>query len=226
MVIPSKTFKHDFKETPLLEQINREDGSRVYRTPNGNFYPSVTHILGQLPNKGLEVWKKRVGANKAAAISKAATDRGSLLHSIAESYLKNKPLEFVNPFQKELFSKIKTTLNSIDNIKTIEKSLYSNKLRLAGTPDCIGDYGNVLSVIDFKTSTRIKEEKYIGNYFMQCGAYAIMYEELFGIRPEQSVIIIAVEESNVPQVFKKDSTECFYMLRDYVAKLNQHRRSA
>jgi hypothetical protein len=227
MVIPHKIFKHEFIQTPKVELVTENTNNRrLYRIPSGKLYPSVTNILGELPNPGLDAWRKRVGQKNSEKIANAAAGRGKLVHSVAEAYLLNQSLEFLNPFQKTLFKNIQSTLNCIDNIRTIEKSLYSDKLRLAGTPDCIADYGNILSIIDFKTSTKIKEERYVENYFIQCGAYAIMYNELFGILPEQVVILIAVEESNFPQVFKKDSMECFYMLKEYVVKLYQHRRKS
>jgi genome maintenance exonuclease 1 len=216
-------FIHKFVNAPKLIQVTREDGKRTYQTPEGNCYPSVTTILGEIPSKGLEIWKKKMGAERAAKISKAATSRGSALHGVVECYLRNQELVFDNPFTRNLFNKIKSTLDNINNIRLIESALYSNKLRMAGTPDCIGEYGGKLSVIDFKTSTSLKEEKWIGSYYCQTGAYTVMFDELFGERPEQGVIIIAVEEANVPQVFIKDSKECFYMLREHAEKLIDHR---
>ncbi len=216
-------FIHKFVNAPQLTSTTREDGHRTYLTPEGFSYPSVTTILGELPNKGLDNWRKRVGEKEAARISKAATTRGSNLHLVVEDYLWNRPLEFGNPFTKNLFNKIKTTLDNINNIRLIEKPLYSNRLKMAGTPDCIAEYGGKLSVIDFKTSTTIKEEKWIGSYYCQTGAYTVMYDELFGEKPEQGVIIIAVEEANIPQVFIKDSKECFYMLREHAEKVIDHR---
>lgn len=196
-----------------------ETGKRVYLTPEGNYYPSVTTFLGELPNKALINWKKRVGEEQATKISKSATGRGSYLHECIEHYLLNNQQPFANELQQRLFIQLKSTLDSIDNIRVIEKALYSNKLKLAGTPDCIADYGGDLSVIDFKTSTKIKQEKWIHGYFCQTAAYAIMFEELYGIKPLKSVIIMAIEEANIPQVFVKDIEESIYMLKEYASKL-------
>ena len=57
--------------------------------------------------------------------------------------------------------------------------LYSSKYKLAGQVDCIGEYNGKLSVIDFKTANKERKEEWIDNYFLQCTAYALMYEELF-----------------------------------------------
>jgi genome maintenance exonuclease 1 len=84
--------------------------------------------------------------------------------------------------------------------------MYSDHLRIAGTVDCVGEFDGKLSVIDFKTSTKQKESSYIENYFMQCSAYAIMFEEQFGIPVAQTVVAIAIEDDE-PQVFveKRDT---------------------
>ena len=91
-------------------------------------------------------------------------------------------------------------LSKIDNIRGIETKLYSDHLRLAGQADCIAEYDGRLSIIDFKTSKKRKIRSHCYNYFMQCSAYAIMFEERTGIPVSQSVIIMAMEESE-PAVF-------------------------
>ena len=78
--------------------------------------------------------------------------------------------------------------------------MYSDHLRIAGTVDCVAEFDGVLSVIDFKTSKRLKNKADIENYFMQCSAYAIMFEEQFKIPVAQTVVAIAVDEEE-PQVF-------------------------
>ena len=217
-------FNHQFVNPPkLIQTTHPESGKRVYKTPNGDMYQSVTTFLSLLPNKALENWKKRVGKVESERVSKAATSRGSSLHSYIENYLLNEEIPFDNLLQKRLFQQTKKTLDAIDNIRLIEQPLYSDRLKLAGTPDCIGEYNKIFSIIDFKTSTRIKQEDWILSYYCQTAAYAIMFEELYGTRPEQSVIIIAVEELNFPQVYIKDMDECVYLLKDYARKLNSYR---
>ena len=81
-----------------------------------------------------------------------------------------------------------------------ELRMFSDHLRIAGTVDCVGEFDGKLSVIDFKTANRRKDPSYIENYFMQCSAYAIMFEEIFEIPVSQIVVAIAVEDDE-PQVF-------------------------
>jgi len=84
--------------------------------------------------------------------------------------------------------------------------MYSDHLRLAGTVDCVAEFDGRLSIIDFKTASKQKQKSYIENYFMQCAAYAIMFEERFDIPVSQIVVAIAVEDDE-PQVFieKRDT---------------------
>ena len=81
--------------------------------------------------------------------------------------------------------------------------MFSKQLKLAGTTDCIAEYNGVLSIIDFKTSNNNKPESMIQDYFKQCTAYAIMYNELYGETIENIVILMTVEKGMVPLVFQK-----------------------
>ena len=75
--------------------------------------------------------------------------------------------------------------------------MYSHKLTVAGQVDCVAEYNGKLSVIDFKTANKERQESWIDNYFLQCTAYAIMYEEIFKKPIEQIVILLAGEDGSV-----------------------------
>lgn len=186
---------------PKLQQIN-ENGTRVYATPDGSRYPSVTTILSELGREGLDRWRDRIGHEEAARIGARAAARGTKLHMFTEHWLQNDQSVFtgVDLIGQHFFEEFKPLLTSIDNIHCLETKLYSHHLRLAGTVDCIAEYNGQLSVIDFKTASKPKRHDWIHSYFMQTAAYAIMYEELTGIPVPQLVILVAVEDSE-PQVF-------------------------
>ena len=57
-----------------------------------------------------------------------------------------------------------------------------------------------LSIVDFKTSRKIKKQEWITNYFAQEAAYAIMWEERTGMPITQLVTLITVDNEQ-PQVF-------------------------
>ena len=86
---------------------------------------------------------------------------------------------------------------------------------MAGRVDCIGEFDGKLSVIDFKTSKRVKKKEDIDDYFAQCTAYSMMYEELVGQPIDQLVIIMAVEDSE-PLVFVEKTEEYINILLDYI----------
>ena len=159
-------------------------------------------MLSHFSKKSIQEWRNRVGHEEANIISRVAANRGTKLHKIVEKYLANEDMEITNSFQAELFKSIMPYLNYIDNIHLQEKYLYSNHLRLAGTVDCIAEYKGKLSVIDFKTSSRQKQEDWIESYFVQTTAYAIMFEERYKIPVPRITIIIAVE-NDYPQIFTK-----------------------
>jgi genome maintenance exonuclease 1 len=87
---------------------------------------------------------------------------------------------------------------------------------MAGRVDCIAEFDGVLSVIDFKTSKRIKQKEDIDSYFAQCVAYACMYEELIGRGIGQIVVIMAVENSE-PLLFVEKTSDHLNTLLDFIA---------
>ena len=195
------------KEIPKIESQTFPDGKRYYVTPEGKKLPSVTTVVGAQKKQSILEWRKRVGEEVANKISKQATSRGTNMHTMCEYYLNNetKPPDNVMPDAKEMFISIKPYLNKINNIHYQEVGLWSNELGLAGRVDCIGEYDGVLSVIDFKTSKKIKERNSILDYFWQTTAYALMYEELVGVPIHDLVIIMAVD--NEPPLIFKEKTE-------------------
>jgi|TARA_Y100000034_G_scaffold136896_1_gene216794 genome maintenance exonuclease 1 len=181
------------------ENIN---GKRNYVTPSGELYPSITTVLGELSKAAIQKWRKRVGETEANKISGKASRRGTSLHSVCESYIKNEDgyLTGEMPHITELFQTIEPTLQKIDNIHGVELALYSNHFEIAGRTDLIAEFDGTLSAIDYKTSNKIKKKEWCENYFAQGSFYAIAYEELTRIPVPQVVIIIAVENEQ-PQLF-------------------------
>jgi genome maintenance exonuclease 1 len=184
-----------------LKRITTEKG-RIYQTPDGQAYPSVTTVLSQLSKKAIIEWRHRVGEKQAKKITTKASRRGTSVHKMCEDYLENKlSEEKIMPSDNFLFIQLKDIIKSkINNIRALEAPLYSHYLKCAGTVDCIAEYNNVLSIIDFKTSMKVKKEEWISNYFMQESAYAVMWEERVKEPITQLVTLIA-NDTNEPQVF-------------------------
>lgn len=181
------------KVLPDLTSQTFPDGKRYYVTPAGNKLPSVTTVIGAQKKASIMAWRKRVGEEAANKISKQASSRGTNVHTLCERYLNNDKLGDIMPDAKEMFRSLVPLLDRIDNIHYQEQALWSEQLGLAGRVDCIGEFDGVLSVIDFKTSKRIKQRDDILDYFWQETAYALMYEELVGEPINQLVTIMAID---------------------------------
>jgi len=177
-----------------LQSTTLPSGSRFYTLPDGTKLPSVTTVMGAQKKESIMRWRKRVGEVEANRISKMATGRGTNVHTLCERYLNNEPVGEIMPDAKEMFLSLKPTLNRINNIHYQEQALWSKQLEMAGRVDCIAEFDGVLSVIDFKTSKRIKSLTDIEDYFWQTSAYALMYEEMIGTPINDLVIIMAVED--------------------------------
>lgn len=184
------------------------DGKRYYVTPDGHKLPSVTTVVGAQKKQSIMEWRARVGEVEANRISKQATSRGTNVHTICENYLNNKQdyMSGIMPDAVEFFLPIKPYLNKINNIHYQEQALWSLQLGLAGRVDCIAEYEGELSVIDFKTSARVKKRESVEDYFWQTAAYALMYEELVGKPINNLVIIMAVKDS-APIIFKEKTED-------------------
>ena len=194
------------KDLQDLQSQTFPDGKRYYTLPDGTRLPSVTTVLGAQKKQAIMAWRKRVGEDVANAISKKATGRGTNVHTLCERYLNNDPLGNIMPDAVEMFRSLKPLLNRIDNIHYQEQALWSKQLGMAGRVDCIGEFDGVLSVIDFKTSKKIKQLAHIEDYFWQTSAYALMYEEMIGTPINNLVIIMAVEDEQ-PLIFKQKTQD-------------------
>jgi genome maintenance exonuclease 1 len=188
---------------PTLTRQTTESG-RKYFTPEGNAYPSITTVLSILGKEEIIAWRKRVGEEEANKISRQASTRGTAVHKLAEDYVDNKP-DWKGkhmPSNIATFNTLRPVLDArLNNVWMQEVFLYSDKLKTAGQVDCIGEWDGVLSIIDFKTSKRVKKEEDITNYFIQMCFYAAAFLERTGIAIKQAVVVMAVDD-NEPLIFK------------------------
>ena len=172
------------------------DGFRFYDI-DGKAYPSITTVLGIQKKAQLQEWRDKIGENVANWEMGRAARRGKATHLLIEQYIKGLTPSERGVLPLGLFRLIKPYVDQIDNIHCLETIMYSKKLTIAGQVDCIAEYNGKLSVIDFKTANKERQESWIENYFMQTSAYAQVYEELFGKEIEQIVILLASEDGSV-----------------------------
>jgi genome maintenance exonuclease 1 len=193
-------FTHIHHELPKSERIDTSSG-RFYACPNQKgdifYYPSVTSILASDESKKhiLQNWKDAVGDEYAAKVSRKSSARGTRVHSLVEDYLSNK--EVICGIEDiEIWTPMKKVLKeNITEIHAIEAKLFSHHLKCAGTVDLIAVYKGKLTVIDIKTSSKLKYASDIPHYFQQCSAYAVMWEELTNMPVNRLQIIMGCDDS-------------------------------
>lgn len=210
------------------EKLNKVeiDGRRYYLAPSNNAYESATTWLGRIGDKSfLDDWRKRVGEKEADRQSRGSAHRGSKVHEMIETYfLENRRTDHLKEYYEaysDIVRGMMPWLKKISEVWAIEKNLYSDTLKLAGTVDCVGIYNGVPSIIDFKTSTKYKRKSWIKNYFFQATLYSLMIEELTGIKIQQLVIIIGINEDN-SQVFTAQRKDFFKELKEELIKNPPH----
>ena len=206
---------------PIEMSAEMVDGKRVYLTPTGDKFPSVTTVISNNKEKkaGIARWRARIGEEKANNISKRSTGRGTKYHSIVEDYFNNnldlkKYSKF--PLPVLMFHHSRPVLDRINNIYLQEAALYSKHLEIAGRVDCIAEFDGVLSIIDFKTAAEPKREKYLYDYFVQETAYACMLQENYGLSVKQLVTIVACENGETQVKVLPPKKEFFMKLMSYI----------
>ena len=213
-------FNHVDIDLPSLER-ETIDGVRYYKVPDDEELlrlVSITSVTSHFNKHIFERWRKKVGDEEANRVTKAATSRGTDMHTLVEDYLHNRNLSDVQPISELLFKIAKQDLNRINNIYALEGSLYSKQLGIAGTVDCIAEYDGELAIIDFKTSKKPKPREWIDHYFVQCMAYGCMLYELTGISVKKLVIIMACENGECVVYEERDKSKYIKLLTEYIGK--------
>ena len=188
-------------------------GKRIYEISSDRLYPSITTVLGHTQEQDkktvLERWKARVGNKEADRIGKAAADRGTHVHTMIERQLLGVEPFKIDEFPENsvnLFKSLRLELKKINKVIGQEVVLYSDQLKVAGRCDLIAEYNNTITIVDYKTSSRVKSANDIGDYFIQAVFYLLAHNEMFDTNIEKMVIMMGVE-NRLPLVFKKDLSE-------------------
>lgn len=213
-------FNHLDNTLPKLER-ETIDGVRYYSVPDEDQLlklVSITSVTSHFNKEIFVKWRKRVGVEEADKITKAATSRGTDMHTLVENYLYNRDLPSVQPLSTFLFKVAKFELDKIDNIYCLEGALYSKQLGVAGTTDCIADFNGELAVIDFKTSKKAKPREWIENYFVQAMFYGMALYEMTSIRIKKLVIIMACEDGECVVYEERDLNKYMKLVVKYIKK--------
>lgn len=209
--------KFSYISSPELPNITKfyENGKGYYDTPDGKFVSITTILAANVPSEIIS-WRKAMGDSVADYIMRKAAARGKTVHSIIERYLSNHPpypMQTYGLLPWGIFRIMRPALDNISDVRGIEIPIYSRNLRVAGTADTIADYDGVPSIIDYKTTTKLRNSNSIRNHLLQCAFYGICWEELTREKLEQIVIIMGAEDGNMA-VFKEK-------LSDHVQKVKK-----
>jgi genome maintenance exonuclease 1 len=173
----------------------------------------------------IKKWRQRVGEEVANKISSYSTNRGNKYHKLVENYFNNEhdpELYKDNPLIWIMFNSSLKIFDNINNIYFQEAPLYSDYLKIAGRVDCIAEYNGKLSIIDFKTSAEEKKEEYLYDYYVQEIAYACMLQELYGLKVEQLVTIVACETGDIQVSVVPPKKEYFIKLQEYLKEYEEN----
>ncbi len=210
-------FNHVPLKISQSELIEKEDG-HYYQTPSGQIYPSITTILQKTQTKekreSLEKWRQQEIASEY--ITQQSGIIGSETHMMIEQYLKGEQKdEKFNLLSEAHFQNLLPFVNKINEIHGIELRLYSDKMKLAGTSDCIAKYNDKLSIIDYKTKRSNQREEWMTDHFIQATSYSKMFKELTGIGVEQIVILVS-SEKNTRMEFIKNPDDYLDLLQQRI----------
>lgn len=210
------TYQNDtFCHSPVTRyDLDRDDTGpyRIYSVPSGACYPSITSILSETKSDrskaGLQKWQEDIGEDEANRIRTAAARHGDTLHDNLEAYVKGDPVCCADFRERELLSKLVPHLDqNLTAVYGCELSLWSDRMRMAGTSDLPGQWRGRNAIIDFKNSRKPKRLNWIGDYVLQGVAYARMMEERY---PELGVfgliVIMIAVHGNKEQVFEIERT--------------------
>lgn len=161
-----------------------------YKLKDGSSVPGTTTIIGRFKDSGgLLFWAFAQGKSGKARLyeeSEAAADVGTLAHAMVEAHIKKRPeVKPPEAMAKELVEKAENAFlayltwekQTHLHILATEVMLVSEQHRFGGTPDAIGEMGDEMCLLDWKTSNAVYTD-----HLIQVAAYRALWEENY---PEQ-----------------------------------------
>jgi len=187
---------------------------RVYQTPDGEKLPSVTTILGATKDMtALNEWRKRIGEDKAAQITREAAGVGTAMHANLERFIigeqrqpGNNPVHVQANAMANVI--IENGLSRLSEVWALEQSLYFPGL-YSGTTDGIGVFDGEPAVFDHKQTNKPKKEEWVEDYYLQLTAYILAHNEVYGTDIRRGVVFMCSRDLQyqqfnlLPQDFNK-----------------------
>ena len=193
--------------------------------------PSVTTVLGQPQPKekqeSLDRWRQRVGLREAQKITRDAAIRGTAMHKYLEDLIRGERSLDLTPLGVEATRMaeiiVERGLNDCSEVYGTEAVLYYPEL-YAGSCDLVAKYKDKVSIIDFKQTNKPKQREWIGDYFLQMGAYGMAHDAVYGTNIEQGVIMMCSKDGYYQQ-FMIEGSEFREAKHKFLERLDEYNRS-
>ena len=206
------------------------DGKRHYLVGNEKL-PSVTSILKACESKdksdSLQRWRDRVGEAEAKKITETAASRGTLMHSILEGYMLDKPIVDLTPEGRHATKMAQIIADQglngkIDELWCSEGTLFYPDM-YAGATDGAGIYEGKEAIIDFKQSNKPKRKEWIEDYYIQLAAYAIAHNQIYGTNIQFGIILMCTKDF-LYQEFRVEGEEFKHYANKWWTRVGQYYR--
>ena len=189
--------------------------------------PSVTTVLGKTQPKekqeSLDKWRQKVGLREAQRVTRDAAIRGTAMHKYLEDLMRGQRSLDLTPLGVEATKMAKIIvdrgLNDCSEIYGIEATLYYPGL-YAGSVDLVAKYKDKVSIIDFKQTNKPKQKEWIGDYFLQMGAYGMAHDAVYGTTIEQGIIMMCSKDGYYQQ-FMIEGDEFRQAKHNFLGRLNE-----
>ena len=206
------------------------DGKRHYLVGDEKL-PSVTSILKACESEekkaSLDAWRSRVGEAEATRITDNAASRGTLMHTILEGHILNRPVIDLTP-EGQLATKMARQIvdqgltNKLEELWAAECVLFYPDM-YAGASDGVGIYEGKEAIIDFKQTNKPKRKEWIEDYFLQLAGYAIAHNQIYQTNIQFGIILMCSIDLYY-QEFRVEGEEFKHYANEWWKKVDQYYR--
>ena len=193
----NKKFRYPKTKRELI------DGLRHYDINEGQWkLPSVTTILDRTQSaekrEALRKWREAKGEIEATRIVDSSAARGTAMHKILEKYIiEDGYLDLTdNGLQAHNMAKqvIDRGLCNVPEFYGSEATLYYPGL-YAGSTDLVCIHKGEDAIVDFKQTNKPKKREWVGDYFLQLGAYGMAHDYVYKTTINKAVIMMCSKDN-------------------------------
>tara|TARA_B100000965_G_scaffold209872_1_gene175394 strand:+ start:1580 stop:2215 length:636 start_codon:yes stop_codon:yes gene_type:complete len=204
-------FKEKYRYSKY--HINKVDGLRYYSISENLNVPSVTSILKKTNS---DKWYESSHVSDSIEI-------GNYMHTYLNHYI-SKNNDFVIESKNYSIAK-KLAQTVIDNLIVELDEVWGSeatvlyKEQYAGTIDLIGVIDGKVTLIDYKSSYRRKNENEINEYFLQLAAYALAHDWQYHTKIESIIVFLAIRNGDFEKIIIND--ELYIYKEKWLSRLEE-----